>query len=288
MKSILVTASGGDGDATVFATALAAARPLGAHLEFFHLRIHWGEAARNTPHVNFARGAALHQALQDLAVDGEARSVAAHRRFDAFCGQFGIPVAVAPGEYGGISASLREETGESTSQLAGRARHSDMVVLGRHTRPDGLPADFIDQILFRSGRPILVAPARAPKTLTGTVMVCWKETPESARALSASIPLLTKASRLVIANVLEPADASADSTNDVARHLAWHGIDTEVRRVARNGRPAGELLSTAARDCGADLLVMGAYGHSRTRQWLFGGCTQYFLSDATHAVLFTH
>jgi len=288
MKSILVTASGGDGDATVFATALAAARPLGAHLEFFHLRVHWGEAARNTPHVNFSRGAALHHALQDLAADCEARSVAAHRRFEAFCAQFGIPVAMAPGEYGGISASLREETGESASQLAGRARHNDMVVLSRHTCADGLPADFIDQILFRSGRPILVAPARAPKTLTGTVMICWKETPESARALSASIPLLSKANRVVIANVLEPADASAESMNDVARHLAWHGIDAEVRRIARNGRPPGELLSAAARDCGADLLVMGAYGHSRTRQLLFGGCTQYFLSDAAHAVLFTH
>jgi nucleotide-binding universal stress UspA family protein len=288
MKSILVTTSGGDGDATVFATALAAARPLGAHLEFFHLRVHWGEAARNTPHVNFARGAALRHALQDLAAERDGRSAAAHRRFEAFCAQFGIPIAMAPGEYGGVSASLSEETGESTAQLTGLARHNDMIVVGRHTRADGLPADFIDQILLRSGRPILVAPARAPKTLTGTVMVCWQETPESARALSASIPLLSKANRVVIATVLEPADPSADSMNDVVRHLAWHGIDAEVRRVARDERSSGALLCAAARDCGADLLIMGAYGHSRTRQSLFGGCTQYFLSDAAHAVLFMH
>jgi nucleotide-binding universal stress UspA family protein len=288
MRSILVTASGGDGDGTVFATALRAARPLGAHLEFFHLRVHWGEAARNTPHVDFARGAALRHALQDLEAEREARSVAARRHFEAFCAQPGIPIAMAPGEYGGVSASLLEETGESASQLARLARHNDMVVLGRHTCADGLPADFIDKVLFRSGRPILVAPTRSPKTLTGTVMVCWKETPESARALRAAMPLLTKANRVVIANVPEPADESVDSANDVARHLAWHGIDAEVRRVARNGRPAGELLSAAARDCGADLLVMGAYGHSRMRQLLFGGCTQYFLSDAAHAVLFTH
>jgi nucleotide-binding universal stress UspA family protein len=288
MRSILVTASGGDIDGVVFATALAAARPFGAHLEFLHLRIGFGEAARNVPHVAFARGAALRHALHEQHADDEARSAAAHRRFEDFCAQSGIPIAASPDEYGGVSASLREATGEATAQLARLARHNDLVVLGRHTRADGLPADFIDQILFRSGRPILIAPTLRPSPLTGTIMVCWKETPESARALSAAMPLLRKADRVVIANVREPADDPADSMNDVARHLAWHGIDTEVRRVSADRRKPGELLSAAAQDCAADLVVMGAYGHSRTHQMFFGGCTQYFLENAAHAVLLIH
>lgn len=288
MKSILVTASGGEIDSVVFATALAAARPFGAHLEVFHLRVDFAEAARHTPHVAFARGAGLRHALRELREEDEARSAAAHRRFEAFCAQSGIPLATAPGEYGGVSASLCEQGGEAAEQLARLARHNDMAVLGRHTRADGLPADFIDQILLRSGRPILVAPALRPATLTGTVMVCWKETPEAARALAAAMPLLTKADRVVVANVPESADASADAMSDVARHLAWHGIDAEVRRVAADGRSPGELLSATARDCGADLVVMGAYGHSRTHQLFFGGCTQHFLEHTAHAVLFMH
>jgi nucleotide-binding universal stress UspA family protein len=287
MRSILVTASGGDVDSVVFATALAAARPFGAHLEFFHLRIGFGEAARNTPHVAFARGAALRHALHELHADDEARSAAAHRRFEDFCAQSGIPVATAPGDHGGVSASLREESGEATAQLARLARHNDLVVLARHTRADGLPADFIDQILFQSGRPILIAPALRPSPLTGTIMLCWKERPESARALSASMPLLSKADRVVIANVREPTD-DLDSMNDVVRHLAWHGIDAEIRRVGADRRNPGELLSAAALDCAAGLVVMGAYGHSRTHQMFFGGCTQYFLENTAHALLFVH
>jgi len=288
MKSILVTASGGAIDGAVFATALAAARPFAAHLEFFHLRVNLGEAARRTPHVAFARGAGLRHALRELREDDEARSLAARRGFEAFCSQCAIPVAATPGRYDGVTASLCEESGELEEQLARAGRHNDMVVLGRHTRADGFPADFIDRILLRCGRPILLAPAAAPATLSGTVMVAWKETPEAARALSAALPLLGKAGRVVIANVREAGNETADPLDEVARHLAWHGVDADVCSIDAGGRPAAECLAAAAHDCRADLLVMGAYGHTRTHQLLFGGCTQHFLETAAQAVLFMH
>lgn len=287
MKSILVTASGGQADSVVFATALAAARPFGAHLEFFHLRVDLGEAARHTPHVAFARGAGLRHALQELRVDDEARSLAARSAFAAFCGQFEIPMAAGPGGYRGVTASLREESGEAAEHLARAARHNDMVVLGRHTHGDGISRDFIDHVLLRSGRPVLLAPAERPLTLTGTIMVGWKETPEAARAVAASLPLLAKGRHVVIAHVHE-RNAPASGIGDVVRHLAWHGIEADVRRLDGGGGPAGPRLSAAARECAADLVVLGAYGHSRTHELLFGGCTQYFLENTAPAVLFMH
>lgn len=286
MKKILVTASGGAVDSVVFATALAAARPFGAHLEFFHLRVGFGEAARNTPHVAFARGSGLRHALQELRVEDESRSAAAHRGFASFCEQFDLPVTAAPGEHRGVTAHLCEEGGESVERLAWHARHHDMVVLGRHTHPDGLPADFVEHVLLRSGRPVLLAPAKRPLTLINTIMVCWKETPEAARAIGAALPLLAQGRHVVIANVHEAS--TANGLGEVVRHLAWHGVEADVRRLDGGSLSSGERLAAAARECAADLVVLGAYGHSRTRQLFFGGCTQYFLEDTTHAVLFMH
>ena len=287
MKNILVAASGGDIDSAVFATALAAARPLNAHLEFYHLRVSLGEAARYTPHVAFARGAGLRHALAELRVEDEERSVAARSAFAAFCTQFNIPTAAHPSGYRGVTASLREESGEAAEHLARAARHNDLVVLGRHTHGDGFPTDFVDYVLLRSGRPVLLAPAKRPLTLIGTVMVCWKETPEAARAVAASLPLLAKSRHVVIANVHERPHA-ASGVGDVVRHLAWHGIDADVRRLDGGAGPAGERLSAAARECAADLVVLGAYGHSRTRELFFGGCTRHFLEDTAQAVLLMH
>jgi len=288
MRKILVAANGGAADSVVFATALAAARPLAAHLEFFHLRVDLGEAARYTPHVAFARGAGLRHALQEFQVEDEARSAAARSGFAAFCEQFNIPTAAHPSGYGGVTASLREEGGEAAEQLARAARHNDLVVLGRYTHDDGLPPDFIEHVLLRSGRPVLVAPAQRPFTLTGTIMVCWKETPEAARAVAAALPLLAKSRHVVIANVHERAHAPASGITEVVRHLAWHDIDADIRRLDGGGGPVGERLAAVARECAADLVVLGGYGHSRTRELLFGGCTQHFLEDATHAVLLMH
>jgi nucleotide-binding universal stress UspA family protein len=286
MKKILVAASGGAIDSVVFATALAAARPFDAHLEFFHLRVPLGAAARHTPHVAFVRGAGLRHALQELRVNDDARSVAAHAAFAAFCTQFEISTGEASRGYRGVTASLHEESGEAAEHLARAARHSDLVVLGRHSHGDGFPPDFIDHVLLRSGRPVLLAPATRPLTLINTIMVCWKETPEAARAVGAALPLLTKGRHVVIANVHE-ANA-VNGLGDVVRHLAWHGVEADVRRLDGGRLPLGERLAAAARECAADLIVLGAYGHSRTRQLFFGGCTRHFLEDATHAVLFMH
>jgi nucleotide-binding universal stress UspA family protein len=187
-----------------------------------------------------------------------------------------------------VTAYLREESGEAAEQLTWRARHSDMVVLARHTRPNGLPEDFIDHVLLLSGRPVLIAPTKPSLTLTGTIMVCWKETPEAARAVTAALPLLAQSRHVVIAHVNELPHPPDSGIGDVVQHLAWYGIEADVRRLDGGGGSAGERLSTAARECAADLVVLGAYGHSRANELFFGGCTRHFLEDAAHPVLLMH
>lgn len=288
MKSILVLVGGSERDATVFETALAVARPLAAHLEFFHVRIGAGEAAGHVPHVDFAMGPALQHALTDLEADAKTRSALARRHVQEFCERSGIVMSDKPSVVPTVSASWREEEGDAPSRIMRRARHNDLIVMGRYTRPDGLPSDLAAGLLLGSGHPILIAPAHPPRSLTGTVMICWKESAEAARALSAAMPLLAKADRVVIVTASEASYEAADSVVEVAKQLAWNGVDAEVRDLLADGLATDELLASAARDCGADLVVMGGYGYSRMRETVFGGCTETFLRNADTAVLLMH
>src|SRR5215470_7934690 len=110
MKTILVLSGGSDSDSPVFETALAAAQPLGAHLRFVHIRISCGQAAAYSPHVEFARGPALVDALGRLEADSQRRSAAFGDHVRAFCTRFNITMRDAPGPAKGVSASLLEES----------------------------------------------------------------------------------------------------------------------------------------------------------------------------------
>lgn len=288
MKSILVPVAGSDNDEAVFQTALAAARPLSAHLDFFHVHVSVAEAARHTPHVDFATGPALRHALTELHAEASTRSALARRHVDEFCQRSGVVMVDEPSAFPAVSATWREEQGNSLERIMRQARHSDLIVMGRHTRPDGLPADLTELLLLGCGHPIIVAPARPPRSLTATVMICWKESAESARAVAAAMPLLTKADRVFLVSAPEAHDDTGGSAGEVARQLAWNGIRAEVRPLRADGRSTVELLSSAARDCGADLVVMGGYGYSRMRETIFGGCTEAFLHNADTAVFLMH
>jgi nucleotide-binding universal stress UspA family protein len=169
-----------------------------------------------------------------------------------------------------------------------RARHHDLVVLGRWSRANGLPPDLIESLLVESGRPVLVAPPRIAHRITGTVLVCWTESAAAARALGAALPLLSKSERVVIVNVGEAAEASRDDMPDLVQQLSWHGISARFRWIPTDGRKVADHLESAAADCAADLLVMGAYSHSRIREKIFGGCTQHFIDRAERPVLLMH
>ncbi len=167
----------------------------------------------------------------------------ARSHFEQFCEASAIAIEVEARANAGVSASWREERGD-TKRLMFWARHHDLIVVGRRTGPNGLPPDLIETLLLGSSRPLLIAPERPLSLGVGTVVVCCG-------AFTAT-PIL-----------LEPLRP---------------GITRPVRKV----------LLAAARSYHADLLVMGAYGHSRTRQVVFGGFTRSVLETADLAVFLMH
>jgi nucleotide-binding universal stress UspA family protein len=232
-------------------------------------------------------GPALSTALKELDAKARTRSAAAAQHFCDFCARSNIEIADAPDRSQGVTASWHEEEGRALERIMLRARHNDLVVVGRAKKANGLPTDFLEELLIGCGRPVLIANAAPPPTLTGTIMVCWKETAESARAVGAAMPLLTHAKRTVIVSVAENQDLT-EPLSDIVRQLAWNGVHAETRIITPNGTAMPAVLASAAQECGADLMVLGAYGHSRMHEILFGSCTQSVIQNADRPVLLMH
>jgi nucleotide-binding universal stress UspA family protein len=288
MKSFLIPIGGSDTDSELFETALAAARPFSSHMNFLHVHVGPGEAALNTPHTGFAMGPALSSALQELDTKAQTRSELAARHFREFCAKANVEIRDAPERADSVTASWREEDGSALPRILFHARHHDLVVVGRAKSANGLPADFLEQLLVGCGRPVLIAGPAATSALAGTVMVCWKESPEAARAVNAAMPLLRQARRVVVVSIAENGDDPAEALAGVARQLAWNGVRAELRTVLSSSGGIPALLSAAARECSADLVILGAYGHSRMHEILFGSCTRAVIRNAETSVLLMH
>jgi nucleotide-binding universal stress UspA family protein len=281
IRSILVPATGQTFDDAVMETALRVAQVTTAHIELCYLRTPSWEVM-DTPGYNaWAVGAAVAPALAQLDARIEHECEQARARFVEICRRKGVAVVEQAGVATCITASW-SEAHEQRDALIYQAHHADLIVVGRSGHGSGLTPSQLDAMLSESGRPLLIAGSMARSSIGGTAFVCWKETPESARAISAALPLLKAAQRVVIAHVSEAAEAM--SLGGVVRYLERHGINAEARLLPRRGSVA-DTLAAAADAHQADLIVLGAFGHSRTRERVFDGCTRGFLSEASVPVL---
>jgi nucleotide-binding universal stress UspA family protein len=291
MRTILVLTGGSGTDEQVSASALAVARPLGAHLAFLHIRVPEAEAASHTPHIDFARGRGLTAAFGALTRETSARSEASLRHFKAFCAREAVPFATGPVGVSekAASASWSEERPEdAVSAMLLHARHHDLVVLGRAPRSNGLPFDLMEQLLFESGRPVLLAPEQVPADSIRTAVVCWKETPEAAHALAIAAPLLKATSQVVLLGTEDRRSGRPETLHDLAKRLEWNGINARTRWLPHDDRPVEARLQQAISEYDAGLVVMGAYGHGPIRQTIFGGCTRHFLENGDRPLLMMH
>lgn len=287
MKTILVLVGGSDRDEVVMQTALAAARPFAAHLEFLHVHVSSGQAARYG-HAEFARGPALRNALEQLETKAANFSTLAERHIREFCERSMIEISDTPPTEEKLTGSIRAEKDNALARLTYHARHNDLIVMGRARQTQGLAPDTLERLVLGCGRPMLVAATEAPQKLTGTIMVCWKESDNAARAIVAANPLLAKAKRVVFASVMERDRSVNEAMQDLARQFAWNKVATEVRVIPADTRKIPDALAAAADACGADLVVMGAFGQSRTHELLFGSCTEAFIRHADRPILLMH
>ena len=176
------------------------------------------------------------------------------------------------------------------------ARYADLVVVGQNdpeaAEDAGVSADFVDELVLAAGRPVLVVPyaGRFP-SIGKNVLVAWNASREAARAVTDALPVLRKAESVQVV-AFDPGKGGADHGDvpgaDVGLWLARHGVKVQVAQQNGAGLDIGAQILSRAADVGADMIVMGAYGHSRMRELVLGGATRTLIGSMTVPVLMSH
>ncbi|MEH6952785.1 universal stress protein (plasmid) [Nitrobacter sp. NHB1] len=179
-------------------------------------------------------------------------------------------------------------THRTPSLLVDYARLRDLTIM---SVPESYDQWYAEALIFETGRPTLILPA-APRShpfQLDTAGVAWDFSRTAARAVSDALPLLETAKRVRVVTVTnEKTLDSKHSAEELAKNLARHGIDVVLDKVDADGKPIGEVLETYVLSHKIDVLVMGAYGHSRWREFVLGGATKSLLSRPPVPILFSH
>jgi len=189
----------------------------------------------------------------------------------------------------GLSAEWRLIEGNPVAAMALASRYGDLSIVAQPNPQDPWPEDSMpDELVLAAGRPLLVWPYVGDYAAMGRqVMVAWNGSREAVRALHDAMDFLVGAEKVVVSTVNSP-DRSHIAGADLAGYLARHGIRAEVHPITAPDLDAGNAILSAAADFGSDLLVMGAYGHSRLRELALGGVTRHVLKTMTLPVLMSH
>lgn len=175
--------------------------------------------------------------------------------------------------------------------VAEQARTRDLCLVPVLGRADG-QRDVAEAVVFGSGRPVLLfrpATAALPDGPPGVVVLAWDGSRTAARALADALPVLQKAREVRVLTVVnEKPDAGPGLGAEVVRHLAAHRVHAVADEIDGAGRAVGQVIDDYAAACAADLLVMGAYGRSRAREFILGGATEHMLRGSIAPLLLSH
>lgn len=179
----------------------------------------------------------------------------------------------------------------SPNPLVDLARLHDLTILPM-PQTDALGGPYMQAALFGAGRPTLLLPSgenSRPLQSLDRVVLAWDWSREAARAMADALPILARASKVHVLSVF--GEKSLDTTavtGDLEKYLASHGIEYVLDRTSFTEGDIGRCILSHARDVNADLLVMGAYGHSRLREFVLGGATRTILTEPQLPVLVSH
>jgi nucleotide-binding universal stress UspA family protein len=189
--------------------------------------------------------------------------------------------------------STYSEFAWADNEIGQRARYTDLTLVCSGLAANAeLRARTVNGALFNSARPVLLVPkGRRASLKPKKVLLAWNSHIEAARAVREALEPMSGAD-LVHVTMVDPEASSAESGEepgaDVAAYLARHGIKVTVDRLPGSGRRVEEVINQHALSIGADLIVMGAYGHSRMRERIFGGVTKSMIDTAAAPVLMVH
>lgn len=259
-------------------TALLLARKFDSYIEGFALRVAI-PAAFAVGDV----GALPIPALERDIAENEKRS---RSLFENFMQEHGVPCG---GDTRALSSAWLKDAPEGDHFVGSHGRVFDVIVLAKPGRdPRGPRMTTLEAGLFESGRPVLIAPPLPQPQMGTNVLIAWNCSTEQARATAFAMPILKRASRVIVLTVEGGAAVPGPTGQQLCRYLQLNEVPAKPLTVGLDGRLTGEAILAHAKALGCDLLIKGAYTQSRLRQMIFGGTTRYILSNAELPVLMAH
>lgn len=279
MKTVLVPTEPHASMQSALETALLLAQKFSSCIEGFPLRPGVADLVAMDPDSG----------LTMVAVKENDAELARHAEevFRAFMDRHDVPQrsgdAVAT-----LSWTWQKEAPSGHDYVGSYGRVFDLIVLARPGPEWQSPSMItLESALFESGRPVLIAPPTAPRSLATNVLIAWNCSTEQARTTADAMPFLRQAARVTIATV-EGATVAGPSAEQMAHTLKANGVSAEPIMLKSRKGGAGEVLLSKAQELGCDLIVKGAYTQSRLRQMIFGGTTRHILANARLPVLMAH
>lgn len=272
MKSILVYADGGKAFESRLQAALDLARSQSGHITFLQATPLSGFIVMDPMGGSYVPAAMLEQLRKD---EDRLRTLVEARMMIE-----------------GLPWDWIAYDGDVTQAIISASRLADVIVLSlestaRNIRPHPLLS--IADVAVETRCPVLAVPTDAKSIYTsGKMLVAWDGGHESANALRLALPMLQQAGSVHLVSIIEPKKATGFPSTEANAYLSRHGVSSELIERERGLLAIEEVIENVAGEIGADLLVMGAFGHSRLRETLLGGVTRYFLKDSNIPLLIAH
>jgi nucleotide-binding universal stress UspA family protein len=283
---ILAPLTGGMRDATVLAAAFAAAKPFNAHVIALFVR---PDPAEAMPFFGEGVSGAMAQEIVDAAKQAADKATeGARATLAAAAHDAGAAITEKPTKRNGLTSSYREVQGNFADRVTRASQLSDLIVFGPLKVEDkpGVGEAF-EAALLETGRPVILTGQSPPKNFAQRVAIGWDGSSACAKALLAAMPYLARAQSIDLLTIRKP-NTACESCDEAAEYLRMHGLNYTERQIDAGGRPVGEVLLDAASGGGADLLVLGGYGHSRLLQMFAGGVTKHVVAHATLPLFLVH
>lgn len=287
IRRMLVPVVGRDCDHATLQTAILVAQKVGAHIDALFVR---ADAADFLPVMGEGYSGIVAQDILD-AVDTAGDELARHAMDNVtkLAEASGLPIVKHGQASAQPSISFHQAKGPLFAVLQQESQLTDLVV---YTHPaQGLTselANVLPDLLLGCRRPYLIAPDAPVQSIGSHIVIAWNSGHEAASALRQARGFLPFADKVEVAMIAEDEASGLAEIALPLAYLACHGVKAETRLVVDKSRNAGDIILNEFENSGADLLVMGAYGHSRFREFIFGGATRQVLHQANFPVFMAH
>ncbi|WP_193173183.1 universal stress protein [Nisaea nitritireducens] len=287
LKTVLAPVLGNEADTAILNAARSLAALHGAHVFVAH--IHRDPREVLVPQIGMGMSASMIESIieqaENAANESRAASLAA---FDRWREANNFPVVEKPTDTDGVTVSFETLVGEPGRVISRRARTVDAICVVAPTEREGSDAAVIaETAMMESGKATLVVPHDVEMPEIKGIAIGWNASKEAAAAVAHAMPLLVTAEKVAVMAGIDD-DLTEEDLGTFVDSLRWHGVNATAKSFDATSGSISGRLQAEAREAGAQLLVLGAYSHSRLRESIFGGVTDDILTAARIPVLMAH